>query len=399
MIKSKRKTAVTVLTAGTILQFFAGILYVWSIFVLPVSEHLNWSVESVMLTSSYMLGFFVIGIIIGGKLLTKLDTQIILLAGGMMLSAGIAVTPLVPARFPWIIYLTYGVISGIGIGMIYNTVLTAAQQWFPNRRGFAVGICVASFGFSAVIFAPVAQILVQTIGMVNTFYTIAAIIAVSVLCLFSFIRLPESSGANKEIEFVGKQFPPSEVIKTKQFYYITLAIIFITPAYLVLLPAISSIAIDRGLSVVMGTSLVMVAGLGNTAGRLIAPMIADKIGRENTLIGISAAIVICSLLLIFIGGLFLVPVVFVMGFCYGGPAGVNPVLTSDYFGLKYIGGNLGATLVGLAISALFFPTIVGFIPGEGLRFFVLALISFLGVILFALLKASRKKWLSEVGRG
>ncbi|MCL2873301.1 MAG: MFS transporter [Defluviitaleaceae bacterium] len=398
MDTSKRKTAIKILIAGTVLQFFIGILYVWSIFVAPISEHLNWAVESVMLTSSYMLGFFVIGIIIGGKLLTKLDSRTILFIGGMMLAAGIAATPLVPQSHPWLVYLTYGVIGGTGIGMIYNTVLTAAQQWFPNRRGFAIGICVSSFGFSAVVFAPVTEVLVSQIGVINTLYTVSIIIAISVLCLFRLIRLPESSGANREVEFVGRQFETNEIIKTKQFYYMTLALVFGTPAYLVILPALKSLAIDRGLSAAVGTSLVMVAGMGNALGRLLAPIISEKAGRENTLIAITAATAICSLLLIFISGVFLLPVVFIMAFCYGGPAGVNPVLASDYFGLKYIGGNLGAILIGLAISALFIPMLVGFIPSETVRFLVLAILSSIGVILLMLLRTSRKRWLADVGR-
>ena len=92
-------------------------------------------------------------------------------------------------------------------------------------------------------------------------------------------------------------------------------------------------------------------------------------------------------------------IIFIIAFAYGGYAGVLPVITSDYFGLKYLGSNYGTIMIGFAISALSFPMIIGLIPSESMRYLALAVLSAIGVALVVLLRFSRGRWLSDVGRG
>jgi OFA family oxalate/formate antiporter-like MFS transporter len=156
------KQGVVTLITGSIMQMFLGILYVWSVFVYPVSVEYSWHIDSVKLTSSFMLCFFVFGILAGGKLHLKIGSDKVVLCGGLTLSAGILITAFLPKDNAWLMYITYGSIGGFGVGSAYNAIICAVQKWFPNRRGFATGIVVCAFGISTVIFAPLIEILIRS---------------------------------------------------------------------------------------------------------------------------------------------------------------------------------------------------------------------------------------------
>jgi len=114
--KKDNLSGVTVLIAGSIMQLFLGILYVWSVFVRPVSEVFSWHIDSVKLTSSFMLCFFVVGILAGGKYHLKFGSDKVVLGGGLLLSAGMLATAFLSQEAAWLMYITYGIIGGFGVG-------------------------------------------------------------------------------------------------------------------------------------------------------------------------------------------------------------------------------------------------------------------------------------------
>lgn len=391
---AQNKHGLKVLIAGSILQLFLGIIYVWSVFVIPVSEFYSWDVTNVKLTTSFMLSLYVMGILIGGKLQGKIGASKVVLIGGLMLSIGIFATSFVPKNYPWIIYITYGIIGGFGVGAGYNACISSAQKWFPKNRGFATGISVCAFGFSTVIFAPLIELLINKFGLQYTFMILSISFLVVTLSLFSFIKLPENTSvtnlASEEL-LKKKQYSTIEMLKTKEFYFITLSLMFATAVYFILNPSFKTLAIERGLDPTMGTIVVMITGIANALGRLGAPLLSDKIGREKTALSIIVITALGALLLCFVNGfLFIITIAFI-AFSYGGYSGVYPVITADYFGIKNVGSNYGAVMVGFAISALIFPIIISMFQDITLKFIILALFAVLGAILVLLLIHSKKR--------
>ena len=125
----QNKQGLKVLITGSIMQMFLGILYIWSIFVNPVSEHFNnWDISSVKLTSSFMLCFFVFGILTGGKLHLKIGADKVVLGGGLLLALGMFSSAFIPHSVPWLIYISYGIIGGFGVGSAYNAIICAVQK-------------------------------------------------------------------------------------------------------------------------------------------------------------------------------------------------------------------------------------------------------------------------------
>jgi len=394
----QNKQGVRVLVTGSLLQLFLGILYVWSVFVKPVSEIYIWDTAGVKLTSSFMLCFFVVGILAGGKALAKTGSQKIILAGGLMLSAGMLMTGLLPASAAPFMYVTYGVIGGFGVGTAYNAIITAAQKWFPQKRGLATGIPVCAFGFSTVIFAPLIETLIGQFGLRNTFMILAAVFFAVTAILFSFIKMPDentSAGTPSAALLAKKQFTVTEAMKTKEFYFITLSIMFSTAAFFILNPSFKSFAAERGLNESAGTMIVMLTGVANALGRLGAPLLSDKLGREKAALLIITATSVCALILIYAGGGVFMAAVAVTAFCYGGFSGIYPVLTADYFGIKNVGSNYGAVMTGFAISALTFPMIISLVNNVTIKFIILASLAAVAAVLMLLLMKSGKQRMEQ----
>jgi len=393
--KTNEKQGMKILLTGAVLQLFLGIIYVWSVFVMPVSEYFGWAADSAKLTSSFMLSFFVIGILIGGKIQTKTGTSTVVLTGGLMMAAGMLLTSFIPASAAALIYVTYGVAGGFGVGMAYNAIITCAQRWFPTRRGFATGISVCMFGFSTVVFAPLVEALIGAVGVANTFRILAAAFFLVVVALFRFIKLPpEEQEKAASPALSGKQYTTGEILKTKEFYFITLSLMFGTAAYFILNPSFKTLAAERSVDPALATVLVMITGIANALGRLAVPALADKIGREWAIMLICVATCVCAAGLAVTAGIMFMVVVAVIAFCYGGYSGVYPLITADYFGLKNVGSNYGAVMVGFAVSALFFPMLINLLSltySEMMKYMILCIMAAMAAALVLLLWMKKRK--------
>jgi OFA family oxalate/formate antiporter-like MFS transporter len=388
-----------VLVLGAVLQLFLGIIYVWSVFVAPVSAAYNWPVASAKLTSSFMLGFFVLGMLVSGRLERKFGVSKPVLFGGVLLALGMALTGIVPSNSGWLIYITYGIAGGLGVGMGYGAVVSCVPKWFPDKRGMATGVSVCAFGFSTVVFAPLVEALIRALGVRAALGVLAAAFAAVTLALFRFIRLPDSAAApasgtkpssapptgNK------RQYTTLEALKTGRFYLITLSLMMGTSAFFILNPSFKTLAGDRGFSDSIGTVIVMMTGVASALGRLAFPLVSDKLGREitaGTAIGLTA---LCSFTLCFAHGFLFMAAIAVCAFCYGGYSGIYPLIAGDHFGLSNVGSNYAAIMCGFAASALLFPAILTGIFSGAALFIALGVLGVVGVALIAALLITAPK--------
>jgi MFS transporter, OFA family, oxalate/formate antiporter len=394
---TENKQGIKVLITGSILQLFLGIIYVWSVFKNPVSKFYDWDVTQTGLTASFMLCFFVIGIFAGGKVQTKISVKLTVLIGGLMVAAGMLATALIPTggKAPvFLIYLFYGIIGGLGVGAGYNAIISTAQKWFPQNRGFATGVSVCAFGFSTVVFAPLVTMLNQKLPVNYTFFILAGGFAAAVLLLFSFIKTPEQVPNAAAPVLKGRQYTTTEMIKTPRFFLIALSLMFGTSVFFIINPDLKDLANNRGLES-FATMIVMFTGIANALGRLGAPLMSDKIGREMADVIILAVTALGAFGLCFADGILLIFIIAAVAFCYGGYSGLYPVLTSENFGIKNVGSNYGAVMVGFMLSALLFPIVINKIASQQLRFSILGLLAAVGAVLIVILKLMNMKQAKE----
>jgi len=357
IVTMKTKNRYCILTAGMIIQFCAGIIYMWSVFRGPVSAHLNWDAGSASLTSSIMLAMFVLGIILGGYAQDKIGPKKVTLAGSIMIGTGMACTGLITGNSPWLVYITYGVIGGLGVGTVYMSTIAAVQKWFPDKRGFASGMIVSAFGFSLVVFAPLAKSMLSGMGVPNTFIIFG--ISFFVVCGFCalFIQNPPEGympDGYKPAQTANtkRQYLPKEIIKTKQFYLLAGGLLFTLPAYFILNPVFLSLGADRGLSEELALIGVSMTGISSAAGRLIVSWVSDKTGRKPAMVAI-AVIILCASLTMIVGqGILFLACIVLISFGFGGAASVYSAMTAESFGTKYGGMNFGLVMIGFGVSAL-----------------------------------------------
>src|SRR6202008_2570623 len=158
----------TIAIAGIFLQIALGAVYAWSVFRVPLSKQFGWSISEVTLT--FTISIFVLGIaaFFGGLWLNRVGPRAVALTGGVLYGLGVFLASFSYYKLLWL-YLSYGVIGGIGLGFSYIVPVAVLVKWFPDRRGLITGIAVGGFGAGALVTAPVATRLIQSVGVLNTF--------------------------------------------------------------------------------------------------------------------------------------------------------------------------------------------------------------------------------------
>lgn len=391
VIERPNKNRFLVLIAGVIIQFCAGIIYMWSVFKEPVAEFLNWDSGASAMTASIMLASFVAGIFIGGRLMDKIGPRNICIMGSIMMSLGILASSFVTSDVPYLIYLTYGILGGFGVGAVYTCTVSSIQKWFFDKRGFATGMMVGAFGFSLVIFTPIAKSLISSVGVSSTFQIFG--IAFLIICLLAsfVIRNPPSNYviAKATPSSGQKQYTTKEMLKTRSFYLITLSLFFILPAFFILNPLFMSLGEERGLSESLAVMGVMIIGICSASGRLGITWMSDHVGRMPSIMMITVLTLIGVILAISAEGVLFLVCLALIALGFGGAAGTYTALTSDYFGTKNMGSNYGYVMLGFGASALIFPFISTTISVDGdytISFIICALTCILSLICILLLR-------------
>ncbi len=176
-------------TAGICLQIALGAVYAWSVFRIPLARQFGWSIPEVTLT--FTISIFVLGVaaFFGGLWLNRRGPRIVALTGGILYGVGVFLASFSEHGLWWL-YLSYGVIGGIGLGFGYIVPVAVLVKWFPDRRGLITGIAVGGFGAGALITAPVATRLIQTVGVLHTFGYLGIAFLIVTVISGSFMQNP-----------------------------------------------------------------------------------------------------------------------------------------------------------------------------------------------------------------
>src|SRR6267378_479701 len=177
--------------AAVLLQMALGSVYAWSVFRVPLASEFHWSISEVTLTFTIAIVALGFASFFGGLWLKKVGPRVVAMTGGVLYGAGVFLASYSNNGLWWL-YLTYGVIGGIGLGFSYIVPISVLVKWFPDRRGLMTGIAVGGFGAGALITAPIATRLIQSVGVLHTFaYLGIAYMIVSVASGYFMQNPPE----------------------------------------------------------------------------------------------------------------------------------------------------------------------------------------------------------------
>jgi len=388
--------------AGIAVQLCLGTAYIWGVFQPKVVE-LGWAQTDAALTYSLLLGILTFGSMVGGKIQDKLSPTPVIIIGGVILAAGFFLAGLATPEMPWVLWLTYGVMGGFGMGMTYTTTIAVCQKWFPDKRGLITGIIVSALGFGGLVFTPVANALMESAGVMATFQWFALIfLVVTVVCGLIIKNPPQgympkgwTPPAPKQGAAPRQEFTPLQTLRTPQYYMLTIAMLLACAAGLMVIPFAKILGTEGGLSPEVAAVGVMVISGFNSAGRLFWGWVSDRLGCKKTLIIlmiIAAATIPFAAL---VKGGWVLVLIGIAGFSYGGFLGVFPAITSEYFGIRNMGMNYGMVMIGFSIGAVASSYVAAYLKelsGDFLAPFLIAAgAAAVAAVLTAFVKPPKKK--------
>src|SRR5713101_5357100 len=356
-------------TAGIFLQIALGAVYAWSVFRIPLARQFGWSIPEVTLT--FTISIFVLGVsaFFGGLWLNRRGPRIVALTGGVLYGVGVFLASFSDHGLWWL-YLSYGVIGGIGLGFSYIVPVAVLVKWFPDRRGLITGIAVGGFGAGALITAPVATRLIQTVGVLHTFAYLGIAFLIVTVISGSFMQNPpegwKPEGWNPTASQVSQRarrdYTLGEALGAWQWWALWLLLFLNTSAGISVIsqevPLFQGLA---GVSAVVAASMVGVASIGNAFGRVFLAWASDSITRRATFIVmfLAQAILFWTLPSINSAALLTIVAFFVL-MCYGGGFGTMPAFAADYFGSKNVGPIYGLMLTAWGFASAFGPLLIAY---------------------------------------
>src|SRR5213082_2655752 len=348
--------------AGVFFQIALGAVYAWSVFRVPLAKQFGWSISEITLT--FTISIFVLGFaaFFGGLWLNRKGPRIVALTGGALYGLGVFLASF--SHNLWWLYLSYGLIGGIGLGLGYIVPVAVLVKWFPDRRGLITGIAVGGFGAGALITAPVATRLIQSVGVLPTFaYLGVGYFIVAVIAALFMQNPPEgwqlegwTATEKQTSERVSKDYVLSEALKTWQWWIMWLILFLNVCAGIAVISQEAPIFQElTKVTAIVAAGMVGIASLGNAAGRVFWAWVSDLITRRFTFLVMFILQVLLFWFLPSITTASLMTIItFVVLMCYGGGFGTMPAFTADYFGPKNVG-----PIYGLLLTAWSFASAVG----------------------------------------
>lgn len=384
--------------AGTVAMACLGTVYSWSLFTQPLIAAFGWTSTTTTWAFALAIFFLGVGAVLGGRWQDRAGPRPVAVTGVILWGAGNVLAGLGTARLgaAWM-YLTYGVVGGLGLGLGYVTPVAAVTKWFPDRRGLGSGMVVMGFGLGAFVynnllkavpaFAAASREAAQVIAaraqgtegalsagsagtIMSTFVWSGVVFAVLGGLCASLVRNPPAParapgaagtpGAGPVPAPAQREVPPSEALRTPQFWALW-AMLFLNVTAGILFIS-NAVPIMRELTgAAPGTALAVYGfiALFNGLGRFFWGAVSDRIGRNLAYVLIYGSQVIIFFV---VGGVHALPAVTVLFAVvllgYGGGFGTMPSFTADYFGTRYMGVNYGWILLAWGVGGVVGPIFV-----------------------------------------
>ncbi len=379
---------------GTCLQICLGTAYAWSFFQLPLSSAFGWSQSLTAWAFCLAICFLGLSAAVGGVLLPKVGPRKLAMFGGLLFGLGyITASFALKAQSAPLLFLTYGVIGGCGLGMGYVTPVATVAKWFPDKKGLATGMVVMGFGLGALfmskIFAPMllnyfnfagaADVAAQQAILVNVFLALGVIFLILTIPIGYMIQNPPAgylpTGYTPPVvsaaaSAAAASLTAKDSILSKRFLVMWviffcnitagIAIIgFQSPLFQDLWSKVNP-GLDKMTLAAYGGTLIAVTSIFNGLGRFFWGGISDKIGRTQTFRIMLGSQILCFIALAYVPNpwIFAIILCYVL-LCYGGGFGTMPSFILDVFGSKTHAVVYGTILTAWSAAGIVGPQIVG----------------------------------------
>ena len=357
----------TILAAGVAIQVLTGLPAAWGVFQQPVMEEYGLSEQGAGYAFGILIAAFGVGCVLGGFLQDRHGPRCAGLWGTALLCGGFFAAGLLPPGSAEAFFLAFSIPAGLGTAFLYPSIQSCAQKWYADRKGLATGVIGGAVGLSGAFLTVFVRTAVRGFwivqGIRGAFWALGAVTLPVCLVGSLLLQDPPQTGQTQKPQENGKNtidLAPQQMLRTKQYWLCAGAVCFSTPAVLLFSPIILKLGMERGLEEQAALWSVVLGSVGSAAGRLLMPLLSDRIGRRPTdmlLFAVSAGL---SAGFAFAQGWGVVACYAGLTFCYSALAAVLPALSTDLFGFPHAGVNYGFLALGQSVGSLAFPFAANF---------------------------------------
>ena len=355
-IKTNKRWAYVFLSV--LVMIFLGTLYSYSVFRVALES--EYKIGSAMSGMPYMVGLasYAIFMFISGKYIDKFHPKSILIVGGLLVSLGWILSSFVSNIF--LLTITYGCISGSGVGIAYGVPISVIAKWFPDKKGFAVGMVLIGFGLSPLITAPIARYLVEAYGVMRAFLILGVSFGWLLPILAFAFRYPhedEVSHYNIKSKTSSNldELTLKEMVKTKSFKGVYLNFIIGTMIGLTMIGMTTNVGLDYfELELSIVTRLMAIFAIFNGLGRPTFGWITDRYSSRNAMLLSYVLVILSAIALVSLNnniGLYVVTSS-IFWFNLGGWLAIAPTATLKLYGIKNYSQNYGLVFTAYGIGAI-----------------------------------------------
>ncbi len=387
---------------GMIINMCLGAVYAYSVFKKPLEELFKISATQGNLPYMIFLAVFSIFVFLSGKFLDKFGPKIVMIIGGIVVGIGWMITYF--ATSISMVVVTYGIIGGAGVGIVYGGPVSVATRWFPDKKGLAVGLSLLGFGASAFVTAPLAKSLIVSYGPLKAFGIMGIAFLIVTVILSMLMKFPPAGykpkGWTPPATTAGtKSLTTGDMLKTASFYGLWICYTLGSTAGLMAIGISAPVGREIiGLDMGTAATLVMVFAVFNGIGRPIFGALADKITPRWAAVISFIIILLASLMMLVAGkgsiGLYAVAF---CGFwlCLGGWLAIGPAGTASFFGIEGYAQKYGVMFSAYGLGAI----IGGIISGSAkdtfgsytMAFYPTAAMAIMGIIIAILMVKPPKR--------
>ena len=357
----------TILAAGAAIQVLTGLPAAWGVFQQPVMEEYGLSEQGAGYAFGILIAAFGVGCVLGGFLQDRHGPRCAGLWGTALLCGGFFAAGLLPPGSAEAFFLAFSIPAGLGTAFLYPSIQSCAQKWYADRKGLATGVIGGAVGLSGAFLTVFVRTAVRGFwvvqGIRGAFWALGAVTLPVCLVGSLLLQDPPQTGQTQKPQENGKNtidLAPQQMLRTKQYWLCAGAVCFSTPAVLLFSPIILKLGMERGLEEQAALWSVVLGSVGSAAGRLLMPLLSDRIGRRPTdmlLFAVSAGL---SAGFAFAQGWGVVACYAGLTFCYSALAAVLPALSTDLFCFPHAGVNYGFLALGQSVGSLAFPFAANF---------------------------------------
>lgn len=354
MTVKKTFSRTTALIAGTAMLLINGVIYAWSIYSMPFGAGFGWSSAQLGACFTVMLASFCLGGVFGGAVANRRGVRVSIPIGGILGCIGFVLCMFLQAHLIWLLFASFA-ISGIGVGFVYNGVISAVVPRFPDKKGLASGVLLMGFGASSLVLGGLASRLIASpgFGWHLTYILTGALLLAAAFIGLPFV-LPPRVDRDTHAAAPARGLTPRQMLRTKRFWLLFGSAVIGTGFGSGLIAHASYIFVEGGASESVAALAVGLVSVMNGLGRIVFGMLNDRCGFRISLLADAVLYIAAGLIAALVLGssaVVLVVVMMLIGACYGAVPTISASLAEEFFGPAHYGRNLGIVNLSILVGS------------------------------------------------